>query len=260
MESVTLPLNLQRGKFVVRDVENAHPPCVMATNERRQRTPLTATQRQRTATVRQRTDQDSIIFLYLVIPNAAPFHSTMPSEFTGLFGGFVFTAAGKRRLLLRQGERELMLKVPRVLRRRIIGKFRTGEPMRVAVVEDIDDETGARRQVVTEVLPDMADFPVGTLPFDRLTQAAPCIVRVCSKKNCWRNGGRELWEALEQQSRARGPAGKIEVRQVGCMDRCKQSPNVDCGNRIYTRCTTGDARSIIAHAIDAPLPREAEKG
>ena len=167
-----------------------------------------------------------------------------PLELTGQFGGFVFTDAGKRRMLLRQGDDARLLKVPRLLRRRIIGKFHPGEPIRVAVTEERHPETGVLKQVVSQVLP-------GTV--ERLP-AASCVVRVCSKKNCWRKGGRELWEALEREAAAAGHAGNIEIRQVGCLDRCKQAPNADCGKLAYSRCSPREAGSIIARAAGG-LPR-----
>ena len=164
-------------------------------------------------------------------------------ELTGQFGGFVFTDAGKRRMLLRHpdgGDR--LLKVPRELRRRIIGKFRVGESIRVAVTEEADLETGVTRQVVSRVLPDVGEIAPPA--------AAPCVVvRVCSKKNCWRNGGRELWEALERARLAGGHAmANVEIRQVGCLDRCKQAPNADCGSRAYARCSPREAGAILARS------------
>ena len=174
-------------------------------------------------------------------------------ELTGEFGGFVFTDAGKRRMLLRQGDHVWLLKVPRDLRRRIIGKFRAGESLRVAVTEERDAETGVLKQVVSRVLPAMVDGADIVLS---AVAAAPVVVRVCSKKNCWRNGGRELWEALERERLAAPHAGNIEIRQVGCLDRCKHAPNADGGSRAYSRCSPRDAGAIIAQAAGNPSHRE----
>ena len=33
---------------------------------------------------------------------------------------------------------------------------------------------------------------------------AGCPIRVCTKKNCWRSGGKELWHALEAELAERG--------------------------------------------------------
>ena len=156
-----------------------------------------------------------------------------PFELSGLFGGFVFNDAGKRRLLLRQGEHDRLLKVPRLLRRRMVGKFRAGEPIRVAVTEERAPETGVVKQTVTDVL--------------SATATAPGVVRVCTKKNCWRNGGRELWDALTRAAHA----DNVELRQVGCLDRCKQAPNADAGRHAFSRCSPGEAGAILASVMAA---------
>ncbi len=159
----------------------------------------------------------------------------------------MFTESGKRRMLL-EADREWLLKVPRILRRRIIGKFRVGDLLRVAVTEERDPETGVLKPVVSHVLPETADSGTGV---SRLASAAPvgsCVVRVCSKKNCWRQGGRELWDALARQLAASGHAERIEIRQVGCLDRCKQAPNVDGAQRVYSHCSPHEAGEIIAQA------------
>ena len=184
---------------------------------------------------------------------------TSAFELTGRFGGFVFTEAGKRRMLLRESDQERLLKVPRILRRRIIGKFPVGELIRVAVTEEREPETGVLKQVVSQVLPEAGNSPVSFPSPAVSAPVASCVVRVCSKKNCWRKGGRELFEALGHELAASGHAGNIEIRQVGCLDRCKQAPNVDCGNRAYTRCSSREAGAIIARASGRPPHREIER-
>ncbi len=169
--------------------------------------------------------------------------TTRPFGFAGRFGGFVFTGAGKRRLRLREGDEDRLLKVPRSLRRQIIGKFREGDPIRVIGTEETDAKTGACRQEVSQVLPGTEESGGAMSPS---VNASAAVVRVCAKKNCWRKGGRELWDALDRELAASGQAGKIALRQVGCLDRCKQAPNADGGGIEYTRCSPGQAAGIVA--------------
>ena len=194
-----------------------------------------------------------------------PFHWTLPRnylmtapfDFTGHFGGFVFTDAGKRRLLLRQDDGDRVLKVPRILRRRIIGKFRSGDTIRVAGTEEKDAESGVLKLVVSRVLPAAGDFSSASgLP---PVSAAPVVLRVCSKKNCWRNGGRELFDALGRAVAAGGHARQIELRQVGCLDRCKQAPNVDGGGSEFSRCSPAEAGRLIERAANRSLHGEAAR-
>ena len=178
-------------------------------------------------------------------PSMSATLATIPFELSGRFGGFVVTPEGKRRMLLRQGDQVCLLKVPRLLRRGLIGQFQPGESIRVAGTEELDPDTGVVRRIVSRVVPE-AVTPSPAPP------AVLCAVRVCSKKNCWRNGGRELWEALVRERAARGLAGQIELRQTGCLDRCQGRPNADVGPGEYTRCSPRDAAAILTRAAGLP--------
>ena len=157
-------------------------------------------------------------------------------DLTGNFGGFVFTVAGKRRMVLRVGDQDYLLKVPRLLRRRVIGTFRAGQSLRVVGHEEQDGRGTITRRVVSQIVPagvEVIPTPVRT--------ATVCTIKVCAKKNCWRRGGQELFKALKQEA----PDG-VEVKAVGCLDRCEQAPNVDTPWREYRRCTEHDAQAILA--------------
>ena len=175
-----------------------------------------------------------------------------PFELAGRFGGFVFTEAGKRRMLLCGTGAEWLLKVPKELRRRITGKFRLGETIRVAGLQAEDPATGGANRIVSRVLPDaVADLPetVAATPAPpRSPAACASPILVCTKKHCWRNGGRELWDALGREVESRGLTDRLEVRQVGCLGRCKQAPNVDRGRHEHARCVPAAAAVIVQRA------------
>lgn len=191
-----------------------------------------------------------------------PFVSSTPFDLTGEFGGIVFTEAGKRRLRLRVGDAERLLKVPKILRRRMIGNFRPGQVIRVCGDEEHDLLTGTTKWVVAAVLPPggLAGAPAGA-------PAAPPpptgSIRVCAKKSCWRHGGCELFAAVERGIRARGLEEHVKVRAVGCLDRCKQGPNVDWGDRELSHCRPEQFAALLdrvaATARPAP-PAEAAEG
>ena len=178
-------------------------------------------------------------------------------ELAGRFGGFVFTADGRRRMLLRQGETEHLLKVPKELRRRIVGKFALGATIRVAGAEEENPVTGVVKHVVQVVLPDPTDDSLNRgSSLAPPSSPAPCVIKVCAKKNCWRNGGRELWDALDRERLEQGHISQIELRQVGCLDRCKHAPNADQGHQEYRRCAPNLAAAIIARATENLSSRE----
>ena len=170
---------------------------------------------------------------------------SIPFEVAGQFGGFVFTDAGKRRMLLRCGEETRLLKVPRLLRRRIIGKFGPGESIRVAGLQERDPATGTLKQIVSQVLPAGGHFVPAA--------AAPCTIRVCAKKNCWRQGGQELFKAIDRQLDTLGRPENITLKAVGCLDHCKQAPNVECDSRVYKGCTPRDAEAMVARIAGRSL-------
>ena len=168
-------------------------------------------------------------------PNSIPF------DLTGEFGGMVFTETGKRRLLLRlEDGREQLLKVPRALRRRMIGNFRPGQTIRLAGIRERDPGTGQGKWTVSEALTVGADAGGATVP--TLPTGA---IRVCAKKNCWRAGGRELFTFLEEGLEERGLSGMVRIKAVGCLDRCNGAPNVDWSHHEWTRCLPDDAERIL---------------
>ena len=162
-------------------------------------------------------------------------------DLTGEFGGFVFTAAGKRRMVLRVAGQNQLVKVPRLLRRRIIGTFRTGQVLRVTGTQELDERGTVNRRIAEQIVPGGVEVPPPVVQ----ARAAVCTVKVCAKKNCWRSGGQKLFKALKEEAAVRGLAERVEVKAVGCLDRCKQAPNLDTPWREYRRCTARDAQSIL---------------
>ncbi|MBV9659281.1 MAG: (2Fe-2S) ferredoxin domain-containing protein [Verrucomicrobia bacterium] len=73
-------------------------------------------------------------------------------------------------------------------------------------------------------------------------------IRVCVKKNCRRNGGRELWLLLEEALAARGLSKAIRLEAVKCLDRCQAAPNAECRGRAFQSCLPADVEKIVARA------------
>lgn len=178
-------------------------------------------------------------------------HATIPFALTGEYGGFVYTDEGKRRMRLQVGELEYLLKVPRPLRRRVAANFRAGQPLHVTGHEEHDE--GSSKWIVAELWPVGTQEPsTGRRPF------VPGPVRVCAKKNCWRQGGRELFEFLQQQAVLRGVANAVEIKAVGCMDHCKHAPNLQWQGHVIQRASLQDAKEIIDRLEGALHPAAPE--
>ena len=178
-------------------------------------------------------------------------HSTSshPFDLTGEFGGIVLTDAGKHRLLLRVGGAERLFKVPKWMRHRMAGMFRLGQTVRVSGTEERDAFLGTSKWVASGVLP-----VIGEVAAPGLDAAPSAPVRVCAKKDCWRRGGRELYDALQAGIAARGLSGQVRLKAVNCLDRCKQGPNIDWGGQEYSRCTLRDTETILDRVASSPSP------
>ena len=172
--------------------------------------------------------------------------SSIPFELTGKFGGFIYTDAGKRRMVLRVGEREYLLKVPKELRRRVIANFRSGEEVFVTGVEERDAVTGVTSRWLVARMQSAASVRSREVAPSWRGASGPILV--CVKKNCWRAGGRELWHALERELDTQGLATTTELKAVHCLDRCKHAPNAEWRGCAFRRCAPADAVAIVACA------------
>lgn len=54
---------------------------------------------------------------------------------------------------------------------------------------------------------------------------ASCIL-ICQKSDCWLQGGKEIYQSLEQELRDRGWSDRIQIQKTGCQKQCKQAPNL----------------------------------
>ena len=172
-----------------------------------------------------------------------------PTDFQmhGEFAGFIRTREGKKRMILRVSGEEILLKVERELRRELSGHLAIGAAVAVAGVMRTELFTGESKRVVTHVKP--------------LGQAAqPCTFKVCAKKNCWKQGGRELWQALETAVAEQDLGDAVRLKAVGCLDECKHAPNVECQGHVHRHCTPAGVRRLLAEVTarteepDRPFP------
>jgi hypothetical protein len=153
-------------------------------------------------------------------------------ELRGQFCGFVRTLLGRRRMVLRVDKVEHFLKVDKELRHRLKTALTPGSEILVLGHE----RPGDKKRVVDEVKLMTPEGPVA---------CAVCPIRVCTKKNCWRNGGKELWEALEVTLARQGLTGAIPLEGVHCLDHCKRGPNAEWQGRDFHHCTPRDSERIV---------------
>lgn len=52
-----------------------------------------------------------------------------------------------------------------------------------------------------------------------------CVL-VCQKSTCWKRGGQEVCQAIENTIHDQGLSEQVQVKLTGCLKQCKQGPNV----------------------------------
>jgi hypothetical protein len=166
-------------------------------------------------------------------------------ELRGVFLGFIHTGEGKRRLLLRVEDEELRMKLPKDLRHYFARQLVPGQTILVAGIERREFFTGEVKRTVTALFPDKDGAPP-------LPECASCTIRICGKKNCWKSGGKALFETLERKIENEALTGSIKLKVVGCMDHCEQAPNLECGIAHLARCTPEMAARLVDSLTGSP--------
>ena len=61
--------------------------------------------------------------------------------------------------------------------------------------------------------------------FDTQTKSKAKVL-ICQKSNCWKKGGRKVYEAMESMLRDRNLTGFVALKKTGCLKKCKRAPNL----------------------------------
>ncbi|GFE71191.1 (2Fe-2S) ferredoxin domain-containing protein [Chroococcus sp. FPU101] len=51
-------------------------------------------------------------------------------------------------------------------------------------------------------------------------------VMICQKSTCWKRGGQEVCQAIENTIHEQGLTEQVQVKLTGCLKQCKNGPNV----------------------------------
>ena len=156
--------------------------------------------------------------------------------FTGEFAGFIRLANGKRRLVLRALSQEMIFKVPREMREELEGMLLRGGTI---TVHGVEEHEGEHHEFVVSAL----DLGPGNRP-------EACLIRICDKKNCWKQGGREVAHALKEELENAGLSRMVRVKLVGCLDCCKRAPAMACNEHFMECCTPETARDLANRLRD----------
>lgn len=66
------------------------------------------------------------------------------------------------------------------------------------------------------------DFSLLPIFNNRLKPKAKVLI--CQKSNCWKKGGKKIYQELERILSDRGIVGEIPLKKTGCLKQCKKAP------------------------------------
>jgi len=79
-------------------------------------------------------------------------------------------------------------------------------------------------------------------------RVAPVCIQVCRKGKCFKQGGYQIWSALQAEIDANPGLQHVTIEATGCMNACKQGPNLRVlpHGKMHSRVTPGRALSLLA--------------
>ena len=169
------------------------------------------------------------------------FTREVPFELRGQYGGLRQTEEGKTRMLLLTDDGEVLLKVPRELRHRAARALTEGQSIAVSGTQHHASFFGGKKRTVARI--QALDNPA--LP----ALCAACPIQVCTKKNCWRSGGRQIWDVLEHEIQAAGLTEAIPLEGVDCLDECKRAPAIAFNGHIVRHCSPTEAAHLVTALV-----------
>lgn len=75
-------------------------------------------------------------------------------------------------------------------------------------------------------VPEIKTETVSFSPIFNTQHKSKAKVLICEKSNCWKKGGKKLYDQLEAEFKARGLTDEIPIKKTGCLNKCKQAPNL----------------------------------
>lgn len=158
-------------------------------------------------------------------------------------------------------EQEYLVKVPKHLREKLQKRATLGCWLYIS--GKTKSESGTLKVKAEKIKVVSADAENKIVPLQnkaKITQKTPdkgkktCPkVLVCGKANCWKRGGKEVYEQVEASLHRQGLADCVEIKQTGCLSQCKKAPNmiVMPHKAKYTRVKAKDVPAVMETHFDA---------
>ncbi|MFQ4136041.1 (2Fe-2S) ferredoxin domain-containing protein [Nodosilinea sp. PGN35] len=178
---------------------------------------------------------------------AAPTGQVLKGQYAGAYRSDKGKIKG---LLLRSGQTELTVKLPKYLRPMLVRELAPGDFVQVwAYPED-------ERWRAINVLP-LPECEAETLR-QRWGDLAPVAepaqpkqkrlcIEVCSKGKCFKQGGRQTYHDLQAAVADNPELSHVSVKATGCMKACKHGPNLRLpSGKMLHRASPADALAKLS--------------
>lgn len=155
-----------------------------------------------------------------------------PFSFNGKLSKVSYKKKKIKYIKLKTEDGKYWIRIPQKLREQI-ASFSRGSQLTVTGESKQQLKTGKIRykaQTVVLIPPEKKDFQpktksVSLLPvFDSKTKSKAKVL-ICQKSNCWKKGGKQVYEELESTLSDRG-LREIPIEKTGCLKQCKKAPTM----------------------------------
>lgn len=156
-----------------------------------------------------------------------------PFNFNGKLSKISYQKKKIKYIKLKTEGGKYWIRIPDKLREQI-ASFTRGSHLAVKGQSKQHPKTGKTKykaQTVILIPQEERDFQpktktVSLLPvFDSKTKSKSKVL-VCQKSNCWKKGGKQVYEELESTLSDRGLMGEIPLKKTGCLKQCKKAPAI----------------------------------
>ncbi len=138
-------------------------------------------------------------------------------------------------LRLRTADTDVIIKVPKELRARLVYKLAIGDLLRC---EGIQKDWKFKASTIEKVICGASPMENRSAPLARFSAGEamptiPCLAKepkvkilICQKSHCHNNGGKEIYSALAEQLNSHDLNDSVTLKSTGCLKCCKQAPNL----------------------------------
>ncbi|MEL6321167.1 MAG: (2Fe-2S) ferredoxin domain-containing protein [Cyanobacteria bacterium J06626_14] len=170
----------------------------------------------------------------------------------GKYVGAFRSEKGKLKgLRLQSGGEEYAIKLPKYLRPMLVRELMPETFIQVWAYPDKDVWRAINILPLSEA--EILDLPrepeaCTHQPTPSITPTAKTCIQVCRKGKCFKQGSREIYNALQAEVEANPGLQHIAIEAVGCMKACKQGPNLRVlpSSKVINRVSSNKALTILS--------------